>query len=227
LGGDLTYECIGPGFGNTTHYRLRFTLYRDCKGDADAPTPVTVYYYSNQCGVNSSITLNPIGGSGTDITPLLACSGYISSCPDNADNNNNSYGIQRWIYEGTVSLPPCGTDWGFYTTDCCRSRDIDNLQNPGFTGSAFYAVLDNTVLPCNSSPRFTNLPQMFNCVNQPVLLNLGVVDPDGDSLVIELTNCRNWGAGAPSTSVTYRPPYSGTNSISDFIGHIDSIQWAI
>ena len=52
---------------------------------------------------------------------------------------------------------------------------------------------------------------MFNCVNQPTLLNLGVVDPDGDSLVIELTNCRDWGAGAPNTSVTYNAPYSGTS----------------
>jgi gliding motility-associated-like protein len=59
---------------------------------------------------------------------------------------------------------------------------------------------------------------MFNCVNQPVLLNLGVVDPDGDSLVIELTNCRNDGPGAPNTSVTYSPPYSGTNPFPTFSG---------
>jgi len=214
LGGDLTYECVGRS-GNTTRYRLRFTLYRDCKG-IDALPSITVYYRSNQCNVNSSITLNSIGGSGTDITPLIACSGYISSCPSSANNN---YGIQRWIYEGTVSLPAgCGTDWVFYTDECCRSNSIDNLQNPGGTGSAFYALLDNTVLPCNSSPRFTNLPQMFNCVNQPVLLNLGVVDPDGDSLVIELTNCRRDGSGAPNTSVTYSPPYSGTNPFPTFSG---------
>jgi len=215
LGGDLTYVCLGPGPGNTTRYRLRFTLYRDCKG-IPAPTSVTVWYQSNQCGVNSSITLNPIAGSGTDITPLIACSGYVSSCPNGANNN---YGIQRWIYEGIVSLPAgCGTDWVFYTTDCCRSSDIDNLQNPGGTGSAFYARLDNTVSPCNSSPQFTNLPQMFNCVNQPTLLNLGVVDPDGDSLVIELTNCRSDGVGAPNVSVTYNPPYSGTNPFPTLSG---------
>jgi hypothetical protein len=106
----------------------------------------------------------------------------------------------------------------FILTDCCRSSDIDNLQNPGGTGSAFYALLDNTVSPCNSSPQFTNLPQMFNCVNQPTLLNLGVVDPDGDSLVIELTNCRSDGAGAPNASVTYSPPYSGTNPFPTFSG---------
>jgi gliding motility-associated-like protein len=215
LGGDLTYVCLGPGPGNTTRYRLRFTLYRDCKG-ISAPTSVTVWYQSNQCGVSSSLTLNPIAGGGTDITPLIACSGYVSSCPNSANSN---YGIQRWIYEGTVSLPAgCGTDWVFYTTDCCRSSDIDNLQNPGSTGSSFYALLDNTVSPCNSSPQFTNLPQMFNCVNQPTLLNLGVVDPDGDSLVIELTNCRSDGVGAPNASVTYSPPYSGTNPFPTLSG---------
>ena len=59
---------------------------------------------------------------------------------------------------------------------------------------------------------------MFNCVNQPMLLNLGVVDPDGDSLVIELTNCRNSGPGAPNISVTYNPPYSGTNPFPTLSG---------
>ncbi len=51
LGGALTYECLGPGPGNTTRYRLRFTLYRDCKGIPE-PRSVKVYYRSNECGVN-------------------------------------------------------------------------------------------------------------------------------------------------------------------------------
>jgi hypothetical protein len=80
LGGDLTYQCLGPGLGNTTRYRPRFTLYRDCKGIPE-PNSVTVNYSSIQCRVNSSVTLFPIGGTGTDITPQIACSGYISSCP--------------------------------------------------------------------------------------------------------------------------------------------------
>lgn len=118
LGGDLTYQCLGPGPGNTTRYRPRFTLYRDCKGIPE-PNSVTVNYSSIQCGVNSSVTLFPIGGTGTDITPQIACSGYTSSCPN---GGNANYGIQRWIYEATVSLPAgCGSDWVFYNTDCCRS----------------------------------------------------------------------------------------------------------
>jgi len=59
---------------------------------------------------------------------------------------------------------------------------------------------------------------MFNCVNQPMLLNLGVVDPHGDSLVIELTNCRSSGTGAPNTSVTYNAPYSGTSPFPTLSG---------
>jgi len=51
-----------------------------------------------------------------------------------------------------------------------------------------------------------------------MLLNLGVVDPDGDSLVIELTNCRDDGAGAPNTSVTYNAPYSGTSPFPTLSG---------
>lgn len=61
---------------------------------------------------------------------------------------------------------------------------------------------------------------MFNCANQPTLLNLGVVDPDGDSLVIELTNCRDGGAGAPAASVTYAAPYNGTNPFPTLSGFL-------
>lgn len=157
-----------------------------------------------------------IPGSGQDVTPL--CSGASSACSSPA-----AYGIQRWIYETTISLPAgCGSDWIIWHSDCCRSNSIDNLTNPDNQGSTFYVTLDNTLTPCNNSPQFTNLPQFFNCTSQPTLLNLGLTDPDGDSLVIKLTNCLDWptGAGTPPAfpPVTYSGTYSGSNPFPTLSG---------
>ncbi|MCS7189283.1 MAG: hypothetical protein RMJ66_06035, partial [Bacteroidia bacterium] len=188
LGGDLTYVCLGPGPGGTTRYRVRFTMYRDCNG-IPADDPIFINYKSDQCGINQSVAVprtTIIPGSGDDVTPV--CSSAPTACP----NGGAAYGIQRWIYETVISLPAgCGSDWVIWHSNCCRSAAIDNLSGSSGQGSTFYVTLDNTLVPCNNSPQFTNLPQFFNCVNRPTLLNLGLVDPDGDSLVISLTNCLN------------------------------------
>ncbi|GIV24130.1 MAG: hypothetical protein KatS3mg025_1789 [Bacteroidia bacterium] len=208
LGGDLTYTCLGPGPGNTMRYLVRFTLYRDCNG-IEADNPIQINYRSVQCGVDTSVLVprsSVIPGSGQDVTPV--CSSSPTAC-----SGGGTYGIQRWIYEITINLPAgCGNDWIIWHDNCCRSNSIDNLTNPGSTGSTFYVTLDNTLVPCNNSPQFTNLPQFFNCTGRPTLLNLGLTDPDGDSLVITLTNCLNNNANPPTLPpVTYAGSYSGIN----------------
>ncbi len=214
LGGNPTYQCLGQSSSAGTRYRFRFTLYWDCKGIA-APTSVTVYYSSVQCSVSHTFTLTPIPGTGRDITP--AGSSYVSACA----GNMSAYGIQLRVYEGVVDLPVgCGSDWIFYVTDCCRAADIDNLINPGATGSSLYALLDNTVTPCNNSPQFALHPQFLYCVNQWALYNPGAVDADGDSLVMELTNCRDDGTGAPHVSVVYQWPYSGMGPFPTLTGFL-------
>ncbi|MCX7606863.1 MAG: PKD domain-containing protein [Bacteroidia bacterium] len=210
LGGDLTYICLGPGPGGTTRYRVRFTLYRDCNG-IPADAQITISWRSIQCNVSGSRLVSRstiIPGSGADVTPV--CSGSSTRCA----GPGPVYGIERWIYETIVDLPAgCGNDWIFWHDNCCRSAAIDNLSGSGGQGSTFYVTLDNTLTPCNSSPQFTNLPQFFNCINRPTLLNLGLMDPDGDSLVISLTNCLNSGAvnPPPFPSANYAGSYSGLN----------------
>lgn len=218
LGGDLTYTCLGPGPGNTTRYRVRFTLYRDCNG-IPADNPITIRWRSTQCNVNQSRSVprtNVIPGSGQDVTPV--CSSSPTACPNGAAG---LYGIERWIYETDIDLPAgCGNDWIIWHDNCCRSAAIDNLTGSSGQGSTFYATLDNTLTPCNSSPQFTNLPQFFNCTNRPTLLNLGVVDPDGDSLVIRLTDCLGQVANPPFSSTNYSAGYSGINPFPTSTGFL-------
>ncbi|MCX7652163.1 MAG: PKD domain-containing protein [Bacteroidia bacterium] len=224
LGGNLSYECLGPAPGNPglTRYRVTVVIYRDCNGISIGS--ITVRWRSIQCGVDQSVTIpEPTFGSpgyGRDVTPV--CTGQPTACPNGAAG---LYGIQRWIYQTTISLPSgCGSDWIIWHDNCCRSNSIDNLDNPGGQGTVFYAFLDNTISPCNNSPQFTNLPQFFNCVNRQTLLNLGVVDPDGDSLVISLASCLN---DDPPTTIppyftptTYVPGRGGTNPFPTLTGFL-------
>lgn len=210
LGGDLTYTCLGPGPGGTTRYLVRFTLYRDCNG-IPADNPITIRWRSAQLNTGGSRSVNRttvIPGSGVDVTPV--CTGGQTACSSGA---TGAYGIERWIYETNIDLPAGqGSDWVIWHDNCCRSAAIDNLTGSSVQGSTFYAFLDNTVVPCNNSPQFTNLPQFFNCMGRPTLLNLGLVDPDGDSLVIQLTNCLSDNSLTPPfTPTTYAAPFSGIN----------------
>ena len=111
MGADLTYECLGSG-----QYRLTLKVYRDCRG-VDAGSMQSVAYSSQQCAVNSSVSLQLISGFPKDITPT--CPGQSSVC----SNGNLPYGVQEYVYQGVVTLPPgCGNDWVFGWTSCCRKR---------------------------------------------------------------------------------------------------------
>ncbi|MBK7856773.1 MAG: hypothetical protein IPJ79_19405 [Bacteroidetes bacterium] len=100
MGSDLTYECVGPN-----QYRVRLSFYRDCIGIA-APTSVVIPVTSASCGINLSVTCNPILGTGQEITPI--CPSATSTC-----NGGVFTGIQEWVYESVITLPAQCTDWVF------------------------------------------------------------------------------------------------------------------
>lgn len=195
MGGDIYYECTGP---NT--YLVTFKLYRDCNGISPSSS-YSLNINSPTCGSASSVTLSLVG-SPAEITPL--CPSQPSAC-----SGSGTYGVQEWIYQGTVSGLSSCTDWVLSWAGCCRNNAITTLSNPGSDELYISAVLDNTTSTCNNSPVFNSLPTPFVCVNQPVNYSHGAADPDGDSLVFSLVDCRD----AANVSVGYSNPYSGTNPV--------------
>ncbi|MCB9235969.1 MAG: gliding motility-associated C-terminal domain-containing protein [Bacteroidia bacterium] len=197
LGAEIVYECLGPN-----QYKVRLKFYRDCNG-ISAPGSVAITYSSSACGVSSSFNANQVG-SANDITPV--CPSQQTAC-----GGNGSFGIEEYIYEGTVNLPPgCGNDWVFGWSTCCRNAAITTLS--GASGQSIYVQsrLDNTVVPCNTSPTFNNPPVGFFCVNQAASYNPGAYDADGDSMVFSLVNCLQ----APSTNVVYAGGFSGLTPLT-------------
>ena len=69
---DITYQCLG---GN--QYQISLSFYRDCAGVA-APATVTVNLSSATCGENYNLTLNPIPGTGIDVSPI--CAAFNTEC---------------------------------------------------------------------------------------------------------------------------------------------------
>jgi gliding motility-associated-like protein len=165
-------------------------------------------YSSATCGVSGNIQLTRVG-TPLDITPN--CPSVPSAC-----GGSGSYGIQEWLYQGILNLPPgCGTDWVLGWSQCCRNNAINTLNNPGSQNMFVGANLDNTTSPfCNSSPVFNNSPGSIVCVNQPLVYNHGVSDADGDSLFFSLGPCLQSLGG----QVSYAGGFSGTTPLTTASG---------
>ncbi|TND06949.1 MAG: hypothetical protein FD123_3413 [Bacteroidetes bacterium] len=193
---DITYQCLG---GN--QYQISLSFYRDCAGVA-APNNVTIDVSSVTCNQNFTVTLNPVPGTGLDVSPI--CGAMTSEC------SGGTYpGVQEWVYQGVVNLPAACTDWVFSFNLCCRNAAINTIQNPSGQNIYVEAQLDNLNFPCNNSPSFSNRPIPFVCVGQNYCFNHGAVDVDGDVLTYTLIPPAN----GPGTSVTYIPPYSASQPL--------------
>jgi gliding motility-associated-like protein len=195
-GGNLTYQCLS---GN--QYRIRLALYRDCAGIA-AENTQTVTIRSVSCNITQTVTLTKIAGTGQEVTPI--CPGQATRC-----TGGTQPGVQEYIYEAIVTLPPCA-DWVMTFNLCCRNSAITTINTPGSMNINIQATLNNLAFPCNDSPTFTNRPVPFICVGQPFCFNNGSIDSDGDSLSYTLMTPMH----TNTVNVTYIAPYNANNPLA-------------
>lgn len=203
VGADLTYTCLG---GAT--YLITLSFYKDCSGISAPNTAPVVFTCSSNSNFNFTATLQKISGTGQEIT--LGCSTVPTSCSSNGGVNGvGPYGIQEFVYQATVNLPPCSS-WDMHWTSSARNP-ITTLSSSSPMGWFTPAHLDNLTAPSNSSPTFSNKPVTVVCNNQSFVFNHGAVDPDGDSLVYSFYAPY---ASSLNTSVQYAPPYSASNFLN-------------
>ncbi len=196
-GADLTYQCLG---GN--QYRITLSFYRDCAGVA-APNAAIITIASAACGQNFTINLNPLPGTGQEVSPI--CQAATTECSGGA-----LPGVQEYVYTNTVTLPANCADWVLSYDLCCRNTAINTIFDPGNQNIHVEATLDNLNITCNNSPAFSNNPVPFICVGQTFCFNHGAIDTDGDSLVYSLVAPLN----ASGSSVTYSGGYSATQPLN-------------
>lgn len=196
-GAELTYEHLG---GNT--YRFKYVLYRDCDGiPVQASYPITV---TNSCGL-----ANPIIVVTQDSFAELphGCPFHATRC---TDFNSPLMGIQAYYYHEDVILPgPCA-NWVFGYAECCRTGALTNLITPSSWNLYGEATLNNQSGNVNNSARFSELPEIFLCPNTIQYYFNTAWDPDGDSLLFELT-CPLTSAGTPTQPA---PGFTCTQPVS-------------
>ena len=197
-GSELTYSCIAPN-----QYRITLQVYRDCDG-IDMPS-YFIITYTNSCVPTASGSVTLAIQSSQDITVL--CPTQTSYCA----GGNSPYGTEKYTYQGVVTLPNGCNNWILSTTTCCRNGVITNISNPESNEFYISTSLNNTTSPCNSSPVFASSSVISTCTNQPITFQQLATDPDGDSLVYTLANCKQ----ASSTNVTYASGFSGTNPLTN------------
>lgn len=191
-GADLTYKCLG---GND--YLITFTFYRDCSG-VEAPDNLDVSIESS-CYDPFNLTLYRIDSTGTEVTPT--CSSQVTSC-----KGGNLYGLQQFIYQAQVILPPCEY-WLMYYYLCCRNYSNTIINSQG-TGMYIPAMLNNLDAPRNSSPRFTNIPVTILCEGETFCFNHGAIDIDGDSLSYSLVTPYDRGPDGSPPNVIYASDFT-------------------
>lgn len=190
IGGEITYECLGPGPGNSRQYRFKMKVYRDCLGNGaefDNPAQFAIYRgtYSNNSFVQSFEVGNPV------ITALI---------PDtpNCVQQIPFVCVQQAIYTFNVTLPLSTQSYFMVYQRCCRNETISNLISPGDVGATYMVEITGDAQQlCNNSPVFTNFPPIIICKSFPLSFDHSATDADGDQVVYSF--CSPWDGGGNIT----------------------------
>lgn len=217
VGGEVTYECLG---GN--QYRINLNVYRDCNctGCAEYDDPAYLYVF-NSAGSQVIKREVPLGAISEIPPPDIICA---ETLPDVC--------VQETTYSTVVTLPPTAGGYTLAYQRYSRNSTIVNIYSPAETGSTYYTNIPPSGLAtCNNSATFNEFPPTIICANNPMFVNQGATDVDGDSLVYEFCspviggdalcpqpgnpiNCPGIEASPPPYSlVSFIPPYNGGNPL--------------
>lgn len=205
VGGELTYTCIG---GNS--FEINLTIYRDCNcvscADFDDPAPITVFNSSGGVETTFQIFSPTIVNVEPDVEGLC-----LESIPDVC--------VERGFYSTIVDLPPIPGGFQLAYQRCCRNNTIQNIVDPGGTGSTYVATIpEEGFANCqNSAPTFNNLPPIIICANSPLVFDHSATDADGDSLVYEICEpVVGASMSIPAPGEASPPPYDPVTYLPGF-----------
>ncbi len=195
VGGEISYQWVS---GND--YLVTLALYRDCSGIA-VGSSASITVESATCLSTNIFTLNQIGST-VQVSPICA-----TSLPNSACNGGVLYSVEKYTFQGLVTLPFNCSDWVFSYNSCCRNGVITNLSNSGNYGIYISSTLNNLDVPFNNSVQFGTIPLNIIGVNSTTELSWNTYDVDGDSLIYELTPARDI-SGVVPVNLTYNTGYT-------------------
>lgn len=200
VGAELFYTCINPSAGQ---YRITLKMYRDClTGQATFDDPITLFFFDGTTGA----TLFTTDVAVPAFTPRIPPNG-LDSCAASP----YELCVEEAVYETVIDLPPRAGGYDIGWARCCRNGTVTNLWTPLDQGVTFLAHIPGfTVADHNSMPVFNLRPPIFICASETLYFDHSATDPDGDSLVYQLTNpytgINTVGIGAGTNSGASPPP---------------------
>ncbi len=178
IGYDMNLVALGNNM-----YIVRLKCYRDIYYPLSQTMPPNIsaaIYRNGNNNIEQYVTLNNIQQSNVTYNP--------KDCPPYGAN----FSLELNLYESLpINLSALNSTNGYYisTGYCCREpgRNIYTGSSSGVVFTMDFPRL-NTTSPYinNSSPEFKKLPLTIFCVGKNYTLDLGAVDPNGDSLVYSI-----------------------------------------
>ena len=237
VGGQMTYECIDPDpTDNTVIFEIRTTIFRDLFSGGAEPDPDADFgIYKETSPGNWEFVDDLPDRNFQDRTEI----GFDDSnpCVDIPEN----VGTERYSYVFTVALEVTDCNYMIAYQRCCRNSTINNIQNPGDTGAAFFIeITPEAQVSCDNSPVFDEFPPIFICQNQALQVDHSASDAEGDVLVYSFcppksaggTDGTNMGGGnaLSCTGVTpdpanCTPPFDDVVYL-DPVGTVGGFSWA-
>lgn len=179
IGGNIVFEHI-----SNDDYRLGIKVLVDCENGQPNAWYEENGLYIGMYSKNSDVIVDSFrvflqAGRGEPLEIVR------KECVEQVD-----FCMLELFYFDTVTMDPAkySNPSGYYFSweRCCRNNTILNIIDPETNGVAFYAEVPNLTIR-NSLPRFDNLPLSLLCVNNFFAYDFRVIDADGDSLVLSLT----------------------------------------
>ena len=184
IGGEMTYECLGPSLNNPDENIYLFTMkvYRDCQGGG------AQFDSAPGASVQANLTVYLGDGPVPFISSYFPDAPVISAIDPDADNPcliiPPNVCVEQAIYNFQISLPRDSQSYHIVYQRCCRNSTISNILFPEDAGSTYTVeITPKAQEECNSTPVFNDFPPVVICVDEPLLFDHSATDPDGDQLV--------------------------------------------
>lgn len=229
MGGEIIYNDLGNG-----KYEIILKIYRDCANggsDFDGRPNAPIAYLTSYDASGKVDTIYDMGVPEVSFVPPAFNNACILA--------PNNICIEQGIYTTTLTLPLRTGGYTLAYQRCCRNTIISNLLLPATQGATYFAKIPGPEeAASNSSPRYTQFPPIYICVNVPLKFDHSATDPDGDQLIYSLCApyagldgcCAALNSSVPFSSsicpsppaycptVASTPPYGNVTFVAPFSG---------
>lgn len=197
VAGEIYWDCLPTG-----EFVFYLKIYRDCNSMVQ-PLPNNPKLQIIDYPTAGNIFDMPLSlVSQTDITQP-GC-GFSCASPGQFGREEMLLSTAPTILNGT----PPASGWPIVFNVCCRTF-IDNIPNANnanlYIKAVIYPFQGQNLNPCfDSSPRFSEKPDINLCSGSTMRYSHGTVDPDGDVLTYEFAHL----LGEGPTQLVYAAGYS-------------------